>query len=279
MERCRLHELNWDAEDHSVIQWGGGGFPTSSFSHFFATSALLYDYGILSPLWLSSPILSPWTWWENFLFLHCLEFVILSVNALPICISKHLEARDHICAVIFVQPLIGLEFNLAVNKFLCMMMISENIKWTPQRNNLLSLACVLYALQEGKAKWEISRMGSTLCLWSGPHRCFVFVFYVCEFELFVQAVFCLFVCSLGPHLHMEVPRLGIESELQLSAYTTAIATRDLSRICDLLHSSWQHQIINPLSEDRDRTRNVMVPSRICFRCATMRTPVQVVFLK
>ena len=32
---------------------------------------------------------------------------------------------------------------------------------------------------------------------------------------------------------MEVPRLGVESELQLLAYTTAIATRDLSYVCDL----------------------------------------------
>ena len=34
---------------------------------------------------------------------------------------------------------------------------------------------------------------------------------------------------LGLHLrHMDVPRLGVESELQLPAYTTATATLDLS---------------------------------------------------
>ena len=39
---------------------------------------------------------------------------------------------------------------------------------------------------------------------------------------------------LGPHLqHTEVPRLGVESELQLLAYTTATATPDLSCICNL----------------------------------------------
>ena len=32
---------------------------------------------------------------------------------------------------------------------------------------------------------------------------------------------------------MEVPRLRVESELQLQVYTTATATRDLSRVCDL----------------------------------------------
>ena len=38
-----------------------------------------------------------------------------------------------------------------------------------------------------------------------------------------------FFFFLGPHLqHMEVPNLGVESELQLPAYTTAIAMWDLS---------------------------------------------------
>ena len=45
---------------------------------------------------------------------------------------------------------------------------------------------------------------------------------------------------------MEVPRLGVSSELQLLAYATATATRDLSCICDLHPSSWQRQILNPL---------------------------------
>ena len=50
---------------------------------------------------------------------------------------------------------------------------------------------------------------------------------------------------LGPHLqHMAVPRLGVESEIQLPAYTTATATWDLSRICNLHYSSWQCQILN-----------------------------------
>ena len=34
-----------------------------------------------------------------------------------------------------------------------------------------------------------------------------------------------YFCFLGPHpWHMDVPRLGVESELQLLAYTTATAT-------------------------------------------------------
>ena len=59
-------------------------------------------------------------------------------------------------------------------------------------------------------------------------------------------------CFLHPW-HMEIPRLGLKSELQLPAYPTATATQDMSHICDLHHSSQQSQILNPLSEARDRT--------------------------
>ena len=59
---------------------------------------------------------------------------------------------------------------------------------------------------------------------------------------------------LGPHLwHMEVPRLGVQLELQLPAYTTTTAMQDPSRICDLQHSSWQRRVLHPRSEARDRT--------------------------
>ena len=37
-------------------------------------------------------------------------------------------------------------------------------------------------------------------------------------------------------------------------------------------SSWQHQILNPLSKARDRTYNLTVPSQIHFHCTTIRTP-------
>ena len=55
-------------------------------------------------------------------------------------------------------------------------------------------------------------------------------------------------------------RLGVQSELQLLAYTTATAMPDPNRICHLHHSSWQYQIFNPLSEARDHIHNIMVPS-------------------
>jgi len=67
-----------------------------------------------------------------------------------------------------------------------------------------------------------------------------------------------FFFFLGPHLwHMEVPRLGVNLELQLPAYTTATMIPDPSHVYDLHHSSWQRRILNPLSGARDRTCIIM----------------------
>ena len=77
--------------------------------------------------------------------------------------------------------------------------------------------------------------------------------------------FFFFFCFLGLHpQHMEVPRLGVELELQLPAYTITTATRDPSSVCHLHHSSCQCWISHPLSEARDQTRNLLVPSQIHF---------------
>ena len=82
-----------------------------------------------------------------------------------------------------------------------------------------------------------------------------------------------FFAFLEPHWwHMEVLRLRVELELQLSAYATAMATLDLSHVCDLHHSSWQHWIFNPQSEARGWTRILMDTSQVSHCCATVGTP-------
>ena len=65
--------------------------------------------------------------------------------------------------------------------------------------------------------------------------------------------------------HMEVPRLGAKSELQLPDYTSATAMPDPSRIFNLHHSSQQNWILNPLSEAKDGTCSLMDASQINFR--------------
>ena len=85
----------------------------------------------------------------------------------------------------------------------------------------------------------------------------------------------MYFCFLGPYLrHMEVPRLGVKSELQVPAYT--IATRDQSYVCNPHHSSHWRKIPNPLSEARDRTCILMDTSRISFCRATIGIPIIIV---
>ena len=61
---------------------------------------------------------------------------------------------------------------------------------------------------------------------------------------------------------MEVPRLGVQLELYLLAYTTTAAMQDTSHVCDLHHSSQQCWILNPLRKVRDQTCNLMDASQI-----------------
>ena len=70
--------------------------------------------------------------------------------------------------------------------------------------------------------------------------------------------FFFFLFFLGAHLwHMEVPRLGVELELQLLAYATSTTTWDLGHFCYLHQSSWQGWIPNPLGKARDQTHLLM----------------------
>ena len=80
--------------------------------------------------------------------------------------------------------------------------------------------------------------------------------------------FLSFLCFLELHpWYMEVPRLGVESELELQAYATATAMQGPW----LGHSSWQHWISDPLRKDWDLMCNLIDTSQIHFCCTTTRT--------
>ena len=116
---------------------------------------------------------------------------------------------------------------------------------------------------------------SSLSLWTHPlnlclclHNCsFLHVSVSSFFLLFIYFFF------LGLHLwHTEVPRLGVELELQLLPYTTATAAQDLIHVCDL-HPSWgQCWILNPLSKARDWIWVLRNASRFRYCWATTGTP-------
>ena len=71
---------------------------------------------------------------------------------------------------------------------------------------------------------------------------------------------------------MEVPRLRIESELSLPAYTTAPAMPDPSCDCNLHHSSRQRRILKPRSEARGPTHILMILVGIVNHRATKGNP-------
>ena len=79
--------------------------------------------------------------------------------------------------------------------------------------------------------------------------------------------------------HMEVPRLGVQSELQPSAYTTATATPDPSHIFHLHHSSQQRWILNPLNEARDRTRSSWILVGFVFAAPQWELPMFIFLLQ
>ena len=108
------------------------------------------------------------------------------------------------------------------------------------------------------------------------HFFFYFFFFGCCFFFFF---FFFGLLRAAPTVYGEVPRLGVELESQPLAYTTAIATPDLSlihKLCRGLHQCW---IFNPLSKAWDQTRNLMVPSWIRFCCARMGIPHFFLFLR
>ena len=63
-------------------------------------------------------------------------------------------------------------------------------------------------------------------------------------SFFLSLSLFFFFFFFGLHLqHMEVPGLGVKSELQLLAYTTATAMWNLTHICNLYCSLQQRQIL------------------------------------
>ena len=72
----------------------------------------------------------------------------------------------------------------------------------------------------------------------------------------------LFVCLCLLAFSRAAPAAYGDSQARGLIRATATATPDPSRICDPHHSSWQHQILNPLSKARDQTCLLMDASQV-----------------
>ena len=68
-------------------------------------------------------------------------------------------------------------------------------------------------------------------------------------------------------------RIGVTA----TAYTTATATQNPSRIFNLHHSSRQYQILNSLSKARVGTLVLVVTSQVRFHCTSTGTPIMIIF--
>ena len=98
---------------------------------------------------------------------------------------------------------------------------------------------------------------------------FLYLQILVLFFFFFFFVFCLF--RAVPVAYGDSQARG-QLELLLPAYTRSTATPDPSCICNLHHRSQQCQILNPLREARDWTRNLRVPSWIRFCCTMTGSP-------
>ena len=102
----------------------------------------------------------------------------------------------------------------------------------------------MVGMENGKTVWT----GIVIIIWTVTMIIFSFFF---------------FFWFLGPYLwYMEVPKLRVELELKLPAYITATTIWNLSHVCVLHPSSWQHQMLDPMSEARDQTRILRDISRV-----------------
>ena len=87
-----------------------------------------------------------------------------------------------------------------------------------------------------------------------------------------------YFCFLGLHLQCMYGSSQARCQIrQMLAYTTATATQDLSRLCDLHYNSRQRWIPNPLTVARDWSCILVDTSHICFCCTTTVTPRPICF--
>ena len=111
---------------------------------------------------------------------------------------------------------------------------------------------------------EMTKLGF-VALTNRNHLKFIIYIRVCLFAcLFIYS----FICFLANGGGQARGLIGATADSLCCCHINA----NMSRICDLCHGSWQHQILKSLSEARDQTCNLMVPSWICFRYAMTGTP-------
>ena len=101
---------------------------------------------------------------------------------------------------------------------------------------------------------------------------FFFFMLIYLFYFFILFLLLLFFVFLGPHpQHMEV---GSQARGLIGTVATSLSYSHSNAGSERrLQPTPQRWILNPLSKARDGTHNLMIPSQICFCCATMGSPI------
>ena len=162
-----------------------------------------------------------------------------------------------------MDSLIPQDFKKNEKKMLYLLLFRPELV-CPHQGQLAKHLLLAYPITTSAALLHLPRVLSSslvfqpLALHRLSHLAWGCVFHI-SFLLF-------FFFYLGLHLkHMEVCRLWVKSELQLPAYTTATAMWDPSQVCNLHHSSWQRQTLNP------RARPGMEPATSWFLVGSVKT--------
>ena len=144
--------------------------------------------------------------------------------------------------------------------------------WTSRRQNVIlfihsfflaiPLAC--------GSSWARDRTPATVTTQATAMTCWILNLLCCKRTLIYLFIY---LPTLGLHpWHMEVPRLGVELELQLPDCATATATLDPSHIRSLCRNSWQRWILTPLSRARNQACFLTDTSPVRYHWATVGTP-------
>ena len=116
-------------------------------------------------------------------------------------------------------------------------------------SHMMNFSCSLIFSTCHQARW--CTVPSTCC--DGPRIPPYLFIYLFTYLPFFRAT---------PVAYGGSQAIGVESELQLLAFATAM--KDLSHVCNLHHRSQQYQILNPLSRARDQTHILTDTSQVCY---------------
>ena len=141
----------------------------------------------------------------------------------------------------------------------CLILIGTEVKWVPSS---WKISYFIFPKTDCKIKANIKELAEVLGLihLARKYVCHFWLLYLVERSIQPSFFVCLFFKAAPTVYRISQTRGWIRATA--AGLHHSIATPDPNRICDLYHSSRQGQILNPLIEAGDWTRNLLVTSRV-----------------